>query len=67
MDTSELDAALSSAGWHFDAERERFSDGARRIDFRRILELIPGMTMEDLAGYVTRKHEEWLTKKPPME
>jgi hypothetical protein len=64
MDNAKIEAALEAAGWHFDAERERFSDGSYRVDYRRVLELLPGMTLADLAAYVTQKHEEWLTKKP---
>jgi hypothetical protein len=64
MDHSNLEAALAAAGWHFDAEKERFSDGSRRVDYRRILELLPGLTMGDLAAYVTQMQEAWLTKKP---
>ena len=62
-----IEAALEAAGWHFEAERERFSDGSRRVDYRRVLELLPGTTLDDLATYVTQKHEAWLTKKPQDE
>jgi hypothetical protein len=63
MDYSQLEAALSAAGWRFDAERERFSDGSRRIDYRRVLELLPDLKMDELAGFVTKKHDEWLLQK----
>ena len=52
----------TAAGWRFDASRELFTDGARRVDYRRVLAIMPGITMDDLASYVTQKHEEWLTK-----
>ncbi|HEY2414144.1 MAG TPA: hypothetical protein VGI40_18005 [Pirellulaceae bacterium] len=66
-DFSQLEAALSAAGWRFDPQRERFSDGSRRISYRRVLELLPGLTLGELASYVTEKHEEWLLKKRPGE
>jgi hypothetical protein len=65
MDYSQLETALAAAGWRFDAEREQFSNGSRRVAYRRVLELIPGMSLDDLAKYVTHKHEEWLIKKSP--
>ena len=62
MDNLKLDAALVLAGWQFDAELERFTHGLSRvIDYHRILELIPGMKVSDLADYVTQKHDEWLS------
>jgi hypothetical protein len=64
MDFSNIESALVTAGWRFDAERERFTDGSYRIDYRHILKLLPGLTLDDLAAYVTHKHEEWLTNKP---
>jgi hypothetical protein len=63
MDYSKLEAALVAAGWHFDPERERFCQGKRRIDYRRVLELMPGMTLSELADYVTLTREEWLATK----
>ena len=66
-DISQLEAALSAAGWRFEAEREQFSDGSRRIDYRRVLELLPGLTLDELAGYVNKKHEEWLLQKQSQQ
>jgi hypothetical protein len=60
---SSLETLLVSQGWQFDAQREQFTDGTRRIDYRRILALMPDMTMDDLANFVNEKHEEWLANK----
>jgi hypothetical protein len=60
MDTDTLESALAARGWRFDAESERFTDGIKRIDYRKILALMPGLTMDKLSNYVTAKHEEWL-------
>lgn len=64
MDYTKLEAALKASGWHFDAEREQFRDTrGRHVNYRRILDLIPGLTLDDLAAFVNHTHEAWLTKK----
>jgi hypothetical protein len=63
MTTPELDRALAARGWRFDAASERFTDGTRRVDYRKVLALIPGMTLDELASYVDAKHEEWLAQR----
>ncbi len=64
MDYTKLEAALTASGWHFDAERELFRDTrGRRVNYRRILDLMPGLTLDDLAAYVNHKHEARLAKK----
>src|SRR5947208_1550902 len=39
MDHPMLEATLHANGWQYDAERECFTDGARRINYRLVLAL----------------------------
>jgi hypothetical protein len=49
---SQLDRALKAKGWRYDAGDEVFRDGNdRRLDYRRVLKLVSGMTLDELASY----------------
>ena len=63
MTFPELGEALQAKGWRYDAANERFTDGKRRVEYRKILSLVPNMTIDALADYVNRKHEEWLANR----
>jgi hypothetical protein len=59
-----IDAALVGFGWFYDTGRVEFrggKDGTRRVDYKTLLTAMPGITLEDLAGYVTYKHEQQQT------
>jgi hypothetical protein len=52
MANSELDRELKRRGWRYDAGDEVFRDGnGRRLDYRRVVNLVPGMTLDELASY----------------
>jgi hypothetical protein len=53
-----IDKALHANGWEYDPEHERFTDGKCQVDDTRILALVPGLTMGDLAVYVDERHAQ---------
>jgi hypothetical protein len=48
---TDLDRALRQRGWHYDATNEEFRDGNKRLDYRDVQKLVPGMTLDELASY----------------
>jgi hypothetical protein len=46
-----IDAALLAKGWRYDARRDLFFDGDKRLRFRTVVALIPGLTLDELASY----------------
>jgi hypothetical protein len=53
-----LDKQLAAAGWTYDADNEQFLAGKRRLDYRRVLALVPGMTLDELASYQDLKYDD---------
>ena len=58
----ELDRQLVRFGWSYDSHGERFTNGLRRVAYQKILALVPGMTLGELASYVNHKHSRSGTK-----
>jgi len=46
-----LDKALRAASWRYDACEESFYAGDKRLPYRKVLALVPGMTLDELASY----------------
>jgi len=55
---TKLDRAIRAKGWHYDAGDEVFRDGNRRLDYRRVLKLVPRMTLDELASYQDDKADK---------
>jgi hypothetical protein len=47
----ELDQQLAACGWRYDVDNEVFTDGSKRLGYQKVLALVPGMTLEELASY----------------
>jgi hypothetical protein len=61
----QLDRALRAKGWHYDAGDEVFHDRAnRRLDYRGVVPLVPGLTLDKLASYQEdNAGERWAKQK----
>jgi hypothetical protein len=46
-----LTTALSAHGYRYDPTAEEFLDRERIIDWREVIELVPGMTLDELASW----------------
>ena len=53
---TDLDDALKTKGWRYQASHEQFYDGNRELTWKDVLGLVPGMTMDELASYQT---DQW--------
>ena len=58
-----LEKALSAKGWHYDAGNQGFRNGKRRLDYRRVLALVPGMTIEELAAYQDDQYTKFCKRR----
>jgi hypothetical protein len=54
---TDLDNALKAKGWRYQASHEQFYDGNRELTWKDVLGLVPGMTLDELAGY---QHDKWV-------
>jgi hypothetical protein len=54
-----LDKRLAAKGWRYDADNEQFMNGKHALNYRAVLALIPGMTMDELARYQDQKHDDF--------
>jgi len=52
-----IDKALRDAGWRYDTGEECFFDGAKRLPYRKVLAVVPGMTLDELASYQDDKYD----------
>jgi hypothetical protein len=52
-----IDRALAEVGWTFDFKHEEFTNGKRRVSYRQVLALVPGLTLEELASYVEHQYD----------
>ena len=53
-----IDATLAEMGWAYDWDSEEFRRGRnhkRRLDYQTLLMYLPGITLQDLASYVSHK------------
>jgi hypothetical protein len=55
--------ALRAAGWQCDTGEECFFDGAKRLDYRKVQALVPGMTLDELASYQDDRRDKWRRAK----
>jgi hypothetical protein len=53
-----LDKAIRDGGWRYDTGEECFFDGAKRLPYRKVLALVPGMTLDELASYQGNKYDQ---------
>ena len=53
-----IEKALLAKCWRYDSESDGFFDDHRRLSYRQVLALVPGMTLGELASYVNHKHEQ---------
>ena len=53
----QLEAALATKGWRYDPAQAAFVGGDIRIDWGDVLELVPDMTLGELARYTDQKDE----------
>jgi hypothetical protein len=56
---TQLDKALRTASYRYDSGEEEFFDATgKRLDYRKILKLVPGMNLQQLASYQDDKYEK---------
>jgi hypothetical protein len=53
-----VDEALAAVGWAYDPKKEQITNGKRRMSYRKVLALVPGLTLQELASYVSHKHDQ---------
>ena len=58
-----LDKALRAAGWRYDTGDECFFDGGKWLDYRKIVKLVPGMNLEQLASYQDDKYDRLVKRR----
>ena len=56
----QLDRALRSRGWRYDGGEEQFIDATRKVirSAAKLLALVPGMTLDELASYQDDKADK---------
>jgi len=52
-----LEAALATKGWRYAPAQQAFVAGDIRLDWGEVLELVPEMTLGELARYTDQKDE----------
>ena len=51
MTLEQIDAAHAAKGWRYDVSKDDFFAGNRRLGYQKILAVVPGMTLDELASY----------------
>jgi hypothetical protein len=57
-----IDDALSSHGYRYDPSAEEFLDGERVIEWQEVIELVPGMTLDELASWQDAEHDRYRSR-----
>jgi len=53
----QLDRALAAKGWRYDVDNEQFMNGKHPLNYHKVLALMPGMTLDELASYQDQKYD----------
>ena len=70
MTTADLDKRLAARGWRYDVDNEQFMNGKYTLNYRKVLALMPGMTLDELASYQDQKYDDkprGVTKQRPVK
>jgi hypothetical protein len=57
---AEFELLLTSRGWHYDVEAGEFVKGECRGGCEVVLELVPGMTADELEAWEANQRDRWL-------
>ena len=55
-----IDQALQDTGCHYDVAKEQFMDGERPLELEDLAELLPEVSLDELASYQDAKWGELL-------
>jgi hypothetical protein len=59
-----IDEALAAVGWTYDSAGQEFRRRNRRVQYHKVLAIVPGLTLEELTRYVEPGSRRLLLNRP---
>jgi hypothetical protein len=59
----QIDAALRAKGWRYDRGNELFMAGERVLEWEKLVCLLPGLTLDELASYQDDRHDDLRSRR----